>query len=141
MNARLAVITEEPSASAVIHRPWGSYQDLDMGPGFRVKRITVKPGGKLSLQYHHYRSEHWVVVRGLARATRGNDVRMLRPDESIHIGVGQVHRLENAGTELLELIEVQCGEYTGEDDIVRVEDIYNRVPLASVPQPTPQAGA
>ena len=141
MNARLAVITEEPSASAVIHRPWGSFQDLDMGPGFRVKRITVKPGGKLSLQYHHYRSEHWVVVRGLARATRGDDVRMLRPDESIHIGRGQVHRLENAGTELLELIEVQCGEYTGEDDIVRVEDIYNRVPLASVPQPTQQAGA
>ena len=112
-----------------------------MGPGFRVKRITVKPGGKLSLQYHHYRAEHWVVVRGLARATRGDEVRMLRPDESIHIGVGQVHRLENAGEELLELIEVQCGEYTGEDDIVRVEDIYNRVPAAPAFQPSQQAGA
>ncbi len=127
MNARLAVITEEPSASAVIHRPWGTYQDLDIGTRFRVKRITVKPGGKLSLQYHHHRAEHWVVVSGTARVTRGSDVRLLTEDQSVHIGVGQLHRLENPGKVPLELIEVQTGGYVGEDDIVRVEDAYNRI--------------
>ena len=142
MNARLAVITEEPSASAVIHRPWGSYQDLDIGPRFRVKRITVRPGGKLSLQFHHHRAEHWVVVSGTARVTRGDDVRLLTEDQSIHIRVGQMHRLENPGKVDLELIEVQTGSYVGEDDIVRVEDIYDRVPnKPQAIQPSQHQGA
>ena len=139
MNARLAVITEEPSASAVIHRPWGSFQDLDIGPRFRVKRITVKPGGKLSLQFHHHRAEHWVVVGGTARVTRGDVVRLLTEDESIHIAVGQMHRLENPGKVDLELIEVQTGSYVGEDDIVRVEDIYDRVPARDRVTQKPQS--
>jgi len=116
------------SATAAIFedRPWGSFRVLDEGTGYKVKRITVRPGGKLSLQSHDQRSEHWVVVRGSARATVGADVRTLGPNEGVYIATGQRHRLENAGADILELIEVQCGGYLGEDDIVRYEDAYNR---------------
>jgi mannose-6-phosphate isomerase-like protein (cupin superfamily) len=107
-------------------RPWGAFRVLDEGPGYKVKRITVKPGGRLSLQTHDRRSEHWVVARGTARVTVGETVRDLKPDQGVYIALGQKHRLENPGDRDLELIEVQCGDYLGEDDIVRHEDIYNR---------------
>jgi mannose-6-phosphate isomerase-like protein (cupin superfamily) len=107
-------------------RPWGSFRILDEGPDYKVKRITVRPGGKLSLQSHARRAEHWVVVRGVAQVTVGDEVRRLHPNQSAHIAVGDRHRLENPGKEDLELIEVQCGDYLGEDDIVRYDDIYNR---------------
>ena len=126
----------EHKTHRLVHRPWGCYQDLDVGGRFRVKRITVDPGGKLSLQFHHHRAEHWVVVSGTARVTRGADVRLLCEDQSIHIGVGQMHRLENPGKVPLELIEVQTGTYLGEDDIVRVEDAYHRVPEAAPQSPS-----
>lgn len=116
----------EHKAHRVVHRPWGQYEDIDAGERFRVKRITVAPGGKLSLQYHHHRAEHWVVVSGTARVTRGNEISMLTENQSIHIAVGEMHRLENPGKIPLQLIEVQTGAYLGEDDIVRVEDIYQR---------------
>lgn len=107
-------------------RPWGSFQVLDEGAGFKVKRITVRPGGRLSLQSHVRRTEHWVVVGGVAQVTVGSHVRLLRPNESVYIAIGERHRLENPGTADLELIEVQCGDYLGEDDIIRHEDAYNR---------------
>ena len=110
-----------------VRRPWGTYQDIDAGPRFRVKRITVDPGGKLSLQYHHHRAEHWIIVSGTARVTRGEEVRLLSENQSIYIELGQMHRLENPGKVPLQLIEVQTGSYLGEDDIVRVEDVYQRV--------------
>jgi mannose-1-phosphate guanylyltransferase/mannose-6-phosphate isomerase len=116
-------ITEEHIKT---HRPWGSYQALDLGDRYQVKRIVVKPGGRLSLQLHHHRAEHWVVVRGTARVTIGNDVRMLHENESVYIPMGAQHRLENPGKIDLELIEVQTGSYLGEDDIVRIEDDYRR---------------
>jgi mannose-6-phosphate isomerase-like protein (cupin superfamily) len=94
----------------------------------QVKRLTVKPGAKLSLQMHHHRAEHWIVVSGTARVTRGEDVFMLSENESTYIPIGTNHRLENPGTIPLEIIEVQSGSYLGEDDIVRFEDVYNRVP-------------
>jgi mannose-1-phosphate guanylyltransferase/mannose-6-phosphate isomerase len=109
------------------HRPWGTYEDIDQGDRFRVKRITVAPGGKLSLQLHHHRAEHWIVVRGTARVTRGDQVMLLGENQSIYIEIGQLHRLENPGRIPLQLIEVQTGSYLGEDDIVRIEDIYQRV--------------
>ena len=110
-----------------VHRPWGRYEDLTQGERFRVKRITVAPGGKLSLQYHHHRAEHWVVVKGTARVTKGESVRLLSENQSIFIEVGESHRLENPGKVPLEIIEVQTGTYLGEDDIVRVQDAYQRV--------------
>jgi len=109
-----------------VHRPWGSYQALDNGPRYQVKRIVVKPGGRLSLQLHHHRAEHWVVVRGIARVTIGEAVKTLNENESIYIPLGTRHRLENPGKIDLELIEVQTGSYLGEDDIVRIDDDYNR---------------
>lgn len=109
-----------------VHRPWGRYRDLDVGARFRVKRITVEPGQKLSLQYHHHRAEHWVIVSGTGRVTCGDEVRLLTENESVYIAIGQLHRLENPGKVPLQLIEVQVGAYVGEDDIVRVEDIYRR---------------
>jgi mannose-1-phosphate guanylyltransferase / mannose-6-phosphate isomerase len=109
-----------------VHRPWGSYQSVDRGNRFQVKRIVVKPGGKLSLQLHHHRAEHWVIVRGTAQVTLGNDIRMVHENESIYIPDGAQHRLENPGKIDLELIEVQTGSYLGEDDIVRLEDDYHR---------------
>ena len=109
-----------------VHRPWGYYHSLDDGPRYQVKRIMVKPGGRLSLQLHHHRAEHWVVVRGTARVTFGNDIKMVHENESIFIPMGSQHRLENPGKIDLELIEVQTGSYLGEDDIVRIEDDYQR---------------
>jgi len=109
-----------------VHRPWGSYDAIDAAPGFQVKRIKVKPGGRLSLQSHQHRAEHWVIVRGTARITRDNDVFELHANQSTYIPLGAKHRLENPGTELLELIEVQSGDYLGEDDIIRYEDVYGR---------------
>ena len=109
-----------------VHRPWGSYDSIDMAEGFQVKRIKVKPGARLSLQSHTRRAEHWIVVRGIARVTRDNDVFELFANQSTYIPIGAKHRLENPGTEMLELIEVQSGDYLGEDDIVRYEDVYGR---------------
>jgi mannose-1-phosphate guanylyltransferase / mannose-6-phosphate isomerase len=109
-----------------VHRPWGSYQSLDQGTRFQVKRIVVKQGGRLSLQLHHHRAEHWVVVKGTARVTIGDEVKVLHENESIYVPIGAQHRLENPGKIDLELIEVQTGSYLGEDDIVRIEDDYHR---------------
>ena len=109
-----------------VHRPWGSYQSVDMGERHQVKRIIVKPGGRLSLQKHHHRSEHWIVVRGTARVTVNEDIKTVHENESIYIPIGAVHRLENPGKISLELIEVQTGSYLGEDDIIRIEDDYQR---------------
>lgn len=109
-----------------VHRPWGSYEILDSGPGFQVKRLTVSPGAALSLQMHHHRAEHWVVVEGVARVTRGDEQFLLRENESTYVPVGVRHRLENPEASSLEIIEVQSGDYLGEDDIVRFEDRYNR---------------
>jgi len=109
-----------------IYRPWGYYQDVDIAPRYRVKRIVVKPGTKLSLQKHFQRSEHWVVVKGTAEITLGNDVRSVHENESVYIPIGSIHRLANPGKIPLELIEVQVGSYLGEDDIVRLDDVYGR---------------
>jgi mannose-1-phosphate guanylyltransferase/mannose-6-phosphate isomerase len=109
-----------------VHRPWGSYQSIDQGARFQVKRIIVKQGGRLSLQLHHHRSEHWVVVRGTARVTVGDAVKIIHENESVYIPIGAKHRLENPGKIDLELIEVQTGSYLGEDDIIRIEDDYRR---------------
>ena len=109
-----------------VYRPWGHYDSVDAAERFQVKRITVKPGARLSLQMHHHRAEHWVVVRGIARVTRNDDVFDLNENESTFIPLGAKHRLENPGSEPLEIIEVQSGSYLGEDDIVRFEDVYGR---------------
>ena len=109
-----------------VHRPWGYYESIDMGERFQVKRIVVLPGGILSLQKHRHRAEHWVVVRGTAEVTAGDSVRPVHENELIFIPIGTVHRLANQGKIPLELIEVQTGSYLGEDDIVRLEDIYKR---------------
>ena len=109
-----------------VHRPWGSYTVLEEGPGYKVKRVTVKPGGRLSLQLHHQRSEHWVVISGTARVTRGDDVFDLPAGQSTGIPVETRHRIENPGQETLHVIEVQDGPYLGEDDIVRFQDDYGR---------------
>ena len=109
-----------------VYRPWGYYQSIDDGDRYQVKRIVVKPGGRLSLQKHFHRAEHWVVVRGTAEVTRDADKKLVHENESIYLPLGVVHRLENPGKIDIELIEVQTGSYLGEDDIVRIEDIYNR---------------
>ncbi len=109
-----------------VHRPWGSYQSIDNGDRHQVKRIVVKAGGRLSLQKHHHRSEHWIVVRGTAKVTVDETIKIVHENESIYIPIGAVHRLENPGKILLELIEVQTGSYLGEDDIIRLEDDYQR---------------
>lgn len=118
----------EAHAHAKVHRPWGAYESITSGQRFQVKLITVKPGGQLSLQLHHHRAEHWIVVRGTARITCGERVFTLYENQSTYIPQGDVHRLENPGRIPLEMIEVQSGSYLGEDDIVRVEDIYGRAP-------------
>lgn len=112
---------------AKVHRPWGDYEGIDRGPRYQVKRLTIKPGATLSLQLHHHRAEHWVVVKGTARVTRGDESFILTENESTFIPLGVQHRLENPGVIPLEIIEVQSGGYLGEDDIVRFEDIYNRI--------------
>lgn len=109
-----------------VYRPWGAYDSIDNGERFQVKRITVKPGGILSLQMHHHRAEHWIVVSGTAEVTRGNEVLLLSENQSTYIPLGVTHRLRNPGKLPLELIEVQSGSYLGEDDIVRFEDTYGR---------------
>jgi mannose-1-phosphate guanylyltransferase/mannose-6-phosphate isomerase len=111
----------------LVERPWGSYRSIHNGERVQVKHIVVKPGGRLSLQYHHKRAEHWVVVRGTARVTRGTEVTMLDEDQSTYIPIGMHHRLENPGDTPVHLIEVQTGSYLGEDDIVRLEDTYGRI--------------
>jgi mannose-1-phosphate guanylyltransferase/mannose-6-phosphate isomerase len=109
-----------------VYRPWGHYDSVDAGARFQVKRITVKPGAALSLQMHHHRAEHWIVVSGIAKVTRGEEVILLGENQSTYIPLGVKHRLENPGVVPLELIEVQSGSYLGEDDIVRFEDVYGR---------------
>jgi len=110
-----------------VHRPWGWYDSIDAGPRFQVKRIMVKPGASLSLQMHHHRAEHWIVVSGTAEVTNGDQVIMLTENQSTYIPLGTTHRLANPGKVPLEIIEVQSGSYLGEDDIVRFEDTYGRV--------------
>ena len=110
-----------------VYRPWGCYEGIDLGDRFQVKRITVNPGGKLSLQMHHHRAEHWIVVSGTAQVTCGDEVKLLSENQSTYIPIGMTHRLENPGRLPLHLIEVQSGSYLGEDDIVRYEDVYKRV--------------
>jgi mannose-1-phosphate guanylyltransferase/mannose-6-phosphate isomerase len=117
-------VTQDP---LLVHRPWGSYQGLDSGERHQVKRIFVKAGGRLSLQKHHHRSEHWVVVRGTALVTLNGAEKIVHENESIYIPIGAEHRLENPGKISLELIEVQTGSYLGEDDIIRIEDDYRRI--------------
>ena len=109
-------------------RPWGKYDSIDHGERYQVKRITVKPGAKLSVQMHHHRAEHWVVVSGVARVTNGDETFLLGENESTYIPIGVVHALENPGRVPLEIIEIQSGSYLGEDDIVRLEDRYGRAP-------------
>lgn len=117
-------------SQAVMHRriarPWGWYDSIDVGDRFQVKRITVKPGASLSLQMHHHRSEHWIVVKGTAKVTNGDKTLLLEENQSTYIPIGAKHRLENPEKSDLEMIEVQSGEYLGEDDIVRFEDTYGR---------------
>jgi mannose-1-phosphate guanylyltransferase len=109
-----------------VFRPWGTYTVLEEGPGFKIKRIEVKPGASLSLQMHHHRSEHWIVVSGMAKVINGDREIFVGANESTYIPAGHKHRLENPGILDLVMIEVQSGEYLGEDDIVRFEDVYGR---------------
>ena len=124
------ILTEAGASQAeqfpVNHRPWGNFESLALGERFQVKRINMKPGAALSLQSHHHRAEHWIVVAGTARVTIGEDVKLLSENESTYIPLGAVHRLENPGIVDLILIEVQTGSYLGEDDIIRYEDVYAR---------------
>ena len=116
----------EASANPIVHRPWGSFRSIHQGDRVQVKHITVKPGAQLSLQMHHHRAEHWVVVSGTAKVVRGNDEVILHEDQSTYIPIGTPHRLENPGKIMLHVIEVQSGSYLGEDDIVRFQDSYGR---------------
>jgi mannose-1-phosphate guanylyltransferase/mannose-6-phosphate isomerase len=118
---------EEHTIHRKVHRPWGWYDSIDEGGRFKVKRIQVKPGASLSLQKHHHRAEHWIVVKGTAEITNGDKVLLLTENQSTYIPLGEVHRLANPGAIPLEIIEVQSGSYLGEDDIVRFEDTYGRV--------------
>ena len=117
---------EEHRTHREVFRPWGSFESVGKGERYQVKRIKVKPGASLSLQMHHHRAEHWVVVRGTAEVTRGEETFMLGENESTYIPLATKHRLKNPGKLTLELIEVQVGAYLGEDDIIRFEDIYGR---------------
>lgn len=127
----VALLESLDAPQAVMHRkvarPWGSYDSVDSGERHQVKRITVRPGAKLSLQLHHHRAEHWIVVKGTARVTRGDEQILLTENQSTYIPLGVKHRLENPGRTDLEIIEVQSGSYLGEDDIVRFEDTYGRI--------------
>jgi mannose-1-phosphate guanylyltransferase/mannose-6-phosphate isomerase len=118
---------ERYQTHAVVHRPWGPYESTDQGGRFQTKRIVVKPGHKLSLQMHHHRAEHWIIVSGTAKVTVGDEVILLQENQSTYIPAGTAHRLENPGRIPLHLIEVQCGPYLGEDDIVRFDDSYGRI--------------
>jgi mannose-1-phosphate guanylyltransferase/mannose-6-phosphate isomerase len=127
----VAHLATQQSPEASLHRkvarPWGCYDSIDHGERFQVKRITVRPGAKLSLQKHHHRAEHWIVVSGTALVTKGSEVFLLTENQSTYIPIGETHRLENPGKTDLEMIEVQSGSYLGEDDIVRFEDTYGRL--------------
>ncbi len=116
----------ETSLHREVFRPWGSYDSIDNGDRFQVKRLVVKPGASMSLQLHHHRAEHWIVVSGTARITRGEETFLLGENESTYIPMGTKHRIENPGKVTLHIIEVQSGSYLGEDDIVRFEDRYGR---------------
>ncbi len=126
----VAQLKQEGKAQAVSHRrvarPWGWFDSIDMGERFQVKRIAVKPGASLSLQMHHHRAEHWIVVKGTAKVTNGENIFFLEENQSTYIPIGAKHRLENPGENDLEMIEVQSGDYLGEDDIIRFEDSYGR---------------
>lgn len=124
-----------------VYRPWGSYDSVDSGTRFQVKRISVKPGEQLSLQKHHHRAEHWIVVRGTAEVTRNDETYLLTENQSTYIPIGAVHRLANPGKIPLELIEVQSGAYLGEDDIERLQDNYGRTAENPTPEATEAAGA
>ena len=130
VKAIVTALKAQDRSEATVHqrvfRPWGSYESLAAAEGFQVKRIIVQPGQTLSLQKHFYRAEHWIVVKGTAEVTRGDEVFSLTEDQSTYIPLGTVHRLANPGKIPLELIEVQSGSYLGEDDIVRLEDVYGR---------------
>jgi mannose-1-phosphate guanylyltransferase/mannose-6-phosphate isomerase len=126
VNTLQAADRDESSTHKTVYRPWGSYESLISGERFQVKRIVVKPGQQLSLQMHHHRAEHWIVVRGTARVTCGDREFNISEDQSTYIPLGQTHRLANPGVIPLELIEVQTGSYLGEDDIVRFDDVYGR---------------
>ena len=117
---------DEQNLHRKVHRPWGWYDSIDMGERFQVKRIMVKPGASLSLQMHHHRAEHWIVVQGTAEIVNGDKTLLLTENQSTYIPLGQVHRLSNPGKVPLEIIEVQSGSYLGEDDIVRYQDTYGR---------------
>jgi mannose-1-phosphate guanylyltransferase len=117
---------EEENYHRIVYRPWGSFDSVDEGPGYKVKRISVNPGARLSKQMHHHRAEHWVVVRGTARVFRDDKIFDVKENESVFIPLGATHYIENPGTEPLDIIEVQSGSYLGEDDIVRFDDIYGR---------------
>ena len=118
---------ELKSIHLTAHRPWGTYTVLEDTPGYKIKKIEVKPGKRISLQKHYHRSEHWIVVSGTATVIKGEEELIVRPNESVYIRMGEIHRLTNNGKIPVVLIEAQVGEYTGEDDIVRLEDDYNRV--------------
>jgi mannose-1-phosphate guanylyltransferase/mannose-6-phosphate isomerase len=118
----------EPDQHLRSNRPWGYFETLSLYDRFQVKKLHVKPGAKLSLQMHHHRSEHWIVVQGTAKVTVGDSEKLVRENESVYISATQWHRLENPGKVPLELIEVQIGTYLGEDDIIRSDDIYKRTP-------------
>jgi mannose-1-phosphate guanylyltransferase/mannose-6-phosphate isomerase len=126
----VALLKTQEVAEAVSHRkvprPWGWYDSIDAGDSFKVKRICVKPGAALSMQMHHHRAEHWVVVKGVAKVTNGDVVSILNANQSTYIPLGVKHRLENVGDVDLEIIEVQSGEHLVEEDIVRFEDRYGR---------------
>ena len=128
VNALKSASRAEADTHHRVFRPWGSYESLIVGEGFQVKRIVVNPGQRLSLQMHHHRAEHWVVVRGTAEVVNGEETMLLTEDQSTYIPIGAKHRLSNPGKYPLELIEVQSGSYLGEDDIVRFEDVYGRSP-------------
>jgi mannose-1-phosphate guanylyltransferase/mannose-6-phosphate isomerase len=117
---------EELTLHRKVNRPWGWYDSIDEGERFKVKRIQVNPGASLSLQKHHHRAEHWIVVKGTAEITNGDKVLLLSENQSTYIPLGEVHRLANPGNIPLEIIEVQSGSYLGEDDIIRFEDTYGR---------------
>ncbi len=117
---------EEAITALQVHRPWGNYEQLDKGEGYQVKRIEIKPNGVLSLQMHEHRAEHWVVVQGRPEVTLDGNIHTLEPNQSIYVPLGSVHRLANRGDEPVVIVEVQTGKYLGEDDIIRLEDDYNR---------------
>jgi mannose-1-phosphate guanylyltransferase/mannose-6-phosphate isomerase len=125
--ATLGEMSDERAIShRKVERPWGWFDSIDSGERFKVKRIWVNPGASLSLQKHHHRAEHWIVVKGVAEVTKGEDVFLLKENQSTYISKEEVHRLKNPGSEALEMIEVQSGTYLGEDDIVRLKDTYGR---------------